>query len=104
MNICEIYKGKVTEDRYHRAIPQHSHGTGNIDHWTSSTKVIVDTVMQLFDRIIDRDLLIRRVTICACDLIYERDIPENNAPVQLDLFTDYAELDRIESKKKAKEE
>ena len=43
-------------------------------------------------------------TACACDLIYERDIPENNAPVQLDLFTDYAELDRIGSKKKAKEE
>ena len=100
----EIYKGKVTEDRYHRAIPQHSHGTGNIDHWTSSAKVIVDTVMQLFDRIIDRDLLIRRVTICACDLIYEGDIPEDNAPVQLDLFTDYAELDCIESKKKEKEE
>lgn len=97
------YTGAVTKDHYGRAIPNHAHGTGNIDHWTSSTKAIVDTMMGLYDRIIDNDLLVRRVTICACNLISETEIPDE-APVQLELFVDYEKLERQEAAKKAKEE
>lgn len=97
------YTGAVTKDYYGRAIPKHAHGTGNIDHWTSSTKAIVDTMMELFDRIIDSDLFVRRVTICACNLIPETEIPEE-APVQLELFVDYEKLERQEAAKKDKEE
>ncbi|MBR1382907.1 MAG: DNA methylase, partial [Ruminococcus sp.] len=57
----KVYKGRVTKDHYGRITPYHAHGTGNIDHWTSSTKDLVDTMMQLYDRIIDTDLLVRRV-------------------------------------------
>lgn len=60
-------------------------------------------MMDLFDRIIDNDLLVRRVTICACNLILETEIPEE-APVQLELFVDYEELERHEAAKKDKEE
>ena len=60
--------------------------------------------MQLYDRIIDTDLLVRRVNICACDLIYERDIPEDTAPVQLELFVDYEEVERQEAERKRKAE
>jgi DNA polymerase V len=98
-----IYQGQVTPDRYGRPHPKHSHGTGNLDRWTSSTTAIVDGMMALYDRIIDKDLLIRRVNIAACDLIPEGDIPEA-APVQLDLFTDYEALERAEAKRKAKED
>lgn len=97
------YTGAVTKDHYGRAIPKHAHGTGNIDHWTSSTKAIVDAMMELFDRIIDSDLFVRRVTICACDLIPETEIPEET-PVQLELFVNYEELERQETAKKDKEE
>ena len=98
------YAGTVHKDHYGRPIPKHAHGTGNLEHWTSSTKDIVDTMMQLYDRIIDTDLLVRRVNICACDLIYERDIPEDTAPVQLELFVDYEEVERQEAERKRKAE
>ena len=98
----QVYKGRVTKDHYGRITPYHAHGTGNIDHWTSSTKDIVDTIMRLYDRIIDHDLLVRRVTIAACDLIYEKDIPEDTAPVQLELFVDYEEVERQQAEKKRK--
>lgn len=98
------YAGTVHKDHYGRPVPKHAHGTGNLEHWTSSTKDIVDTMMQLYDRIIDTDLLVRRVNICACDLIYERDIPEDTAPVQLELFVDYEEMERQEAERKRKAE
>ena len=100
----QVYTGKITKDHYGRIIPYHAHGTGNIDHWTSSTKDIVDTMMQLYDRIINPDLLIRRINICACNLIYEKDIPADTAPVQLELFVDYEAIERQQEEKKRKEE
>lgn len=99
-----IYTGTVHKDHYGRPVPKHAHGTGNIDHWTSSTRDIVDTMMQLYDRIIDPDLLVRRVNICACNLIYERDIPEDTASVQLELFVDYEEAERKRAAEKRKAE
>ena len=83
------YTGEVSTDYYGRITPKHAHGTGNIDHYTSSTRTIVDSMMNLYDQITDPDLLIRRVTIAACGIISEKDIPKDG-PVQLDLFTDYA--------------
>jgi len=100
----QVYTGKITKDHYGRIIPYHAHGTGNIDHWTSSTKDIVDTMMQLYDRIINPDLLIRRINICACNLIYEKDIPADTAPVQLELFVDYEAIERQQAEKKRKED
>ena len=89
----EIYRGKVKKDPYGRPQPEHAHGTGNIDRWTSSTRRIMDVMMDLYDRIIDPDLLVRRVTVVAANLIPENEIPEEE-PVQLDLFTDYEESER----------
>ncbi len=96
------YTGTVGTDYYGRVCPKHAHGTGNLDRYTSSGRAIVNAMMELYDRITDPDLLIRRVTIAACGLIPEKDIPEE-APVQLDLFTDYAELERKKEEAKAAE-
>ncbi len=93
------YKGKVSTDYYGRPAPYHAHGTGTLDRWTNSTKRIMDVMMDLFDRIIDPDLMVRRLNVVACGLINEKDIPADE-PYQMDLFTDYAALE----KKKAKEE
>ena len=93
------YTGKVGIDQYGRPCPKHAHGTGNIDRWTNSTRRIMDVMLELYDRIIDKDLTVRRVTLVACNLIPEGEIPAD-APEQLDLFTDYAALE----KKKAAED
>ncbi len=97
------YSGTVGTDYYGRVCPKYAHGTGHPDHWTSSTKAIMKTMMELYDQIVDPDLLIRRLNVAACNLIPENDIPEK-APVQLDMFTDYGKLQREEEERKAAEE
>lgn len=99
-----IYEGKVSKDGYGRIIPYHAHGTGNLEQWTSSTTDIAECMMQLYDRIINPELLIRRISICACNLIYENSIPQDDGPVQLELFVDYEEEERKKARKKEKAE
>ncbi|MBR2576710.1 MAG: DNA methylase [Firmicutes bacterium] len=81
------YKGEVKEDFYGRKVPRHAHGTANLSRQTSSSRMLTEAVMQLYERITDPDLLIRRITIAAC-----RVVPEEEAgirePQQLDMFTD----------------
>lgn len=98
------YNGVVHKDHYGRPVPKHAHGTGNLESWTSSTSAIAECMMQLYDRIIDPDLMVRRINICACNLIYENNIPEDDGPVQLELFVDYEEVERQKAEKKRKEE
>ena len=90
------YHGPVSVDYYGRKVPKHANGTGNIDHYTSSTHAIVGVMMELYDRVVDRNLLIRRVNIAACNLIHEDEVP-NEKPVQRNFFTDY---DAVEQEKK----
>ena len=96
------YHGPVTVDRYGRRVPKHAHGTENLGKYSSSTRLITDSMMKLYDRIVNRDLLIRRITISAGHVIHEADIP-NREPTfeQLDLFTDYAELEKQKQKENA---
>lgn len=88
------YKGEITTDRYGRRIPKHAHGTANLKHRTSSTKMIMDAVMELYDRIADPKLLARRVTVVANHLVDETEIREAENYEQLELFTDYGALAR----------
>ena len=85
------YKGEITVDRYGRSVPKHAHGTVNLDHKTSSNKIISDAMMKLYDRIIDKQLLTRRITITANNVINEEQAEKNNSIEQLDLFTNYEE-------------
>ena len=62
-SISKNYKGEITTDRYGRKTPKHAHGTTNLQIPTSSTKLITDAVMELYDRIVNPKLLIRRVTV-----------------------------------------
>lgn len=87
---CQAYKGPVTTDIYGRKIPKHAHGTGNLGKHTSSTKVILQVVSELFDRIVDESLLIRRMNITANHVIREDNKALQPNTEQLDLFTDYA--------------
>ncbi len=83
------YKGQVKTDYYGRKIPKHAHGTANLDRLTSSTKLIMDAVMDLFDEIVDDSLLARRVNIVANHVVSEDSVKEEESYEQLDLFTDY---------------
>lgn len=99
-SIKNMYKGEITTDFYGRKIPKHAHGTINLERQTSSSKLIVDAVMELFDRIVNRSLMVRRIAVAACKLERESAVNEPQ-PEQLDLFTDYKEL---EEKRKVQEE
>ena len=87
------YKGEIVRDGYGRLKPKHSHGTINLARYTSSTRLIMDAAAGLYDRVVDRNLLIRRLNITACRVIPESEAPKEDAPEQMDMFTDYAALD-----------
>ena len=96
------YHGPVVKDHYGRAIPKHAHGTANLDSYTSSTKKIMCAVSELFDRIVDKNLLVRRLNIVANHVLPEADAPKNNEGFeQLDIFTDYAALEAKEAEERA---
>lgn len=92
--IRSSYHGEVTTDHYGRKIPKHAHGTANLRRQTSSSRIIIDAVMGLYDSIINPNLLIRRVTLAANHLVHESQAVETERFEQLDLFTDYAALER----------
>ena len=87
------YHGDIVKDHYGRQIPKHAHGTINLEGHTSSTKKIVSAAAELYDRIADKNLLVRRLNIVANHVLPESAAPKKNEGFQqLDLFTDYAAL------------
>ena len=98
------YKGEITVDHYGRKIPKHAHGTTNFKRRTSSTKEIVDAVLELYDRIMNPELLIRRVTISANHVVPEDSPKQSDGFEQLQLFVDYEERHRKEKEEKENRE
>ena len=88
-NLKGAYQGEVTTDRYGRAIPKHAHGTANMEEYTASTRRIVTAALELFDRIVDCSLLVRRFYLTATRVADEISAPDKKAFEQMDLFTDY---------------
>lgn len=100
------YHGRITTDHYGRQVPAHAHGTINIDIPTSSGNIITEKVKELFDRIVNPDLLVRRLNLSVNHLIHEDDYKRQDKAIQLDLFTDFEESERqrkADEEKKAKE-
>lgn len=95
------YHGPVVKDYYGREVPKSAHGTTNLDRQTSSTTLIMTAVEKLFDRIVNKDLLVRRLNITTNHVIPESRVKkQDDKMVQLDLFTDYETL----AKQKKEEE
>lgn len=90
--ISSQYDGEIKKDHYGRSVPKHAHGTGNMYRHTSSLKLITECGLDLFDRIINPNLLIRRVTISACNVISEDEAQKTAINEQLDFFTDVNRL------------
>lgn len=87
--IKKSYQGTITTDHYGRAVPKSAHGTTNLGRQTSSTKLILDAVTELFERIVDKNLLVRRVNITANHVVDEAIAQAKENFEQLVLFTDY---------------
>ncbi len=100
--ILARYQGKIRKDHYGRRIPNHAHGTFNLSRQTASTRMITEGAMKLYDRIVDPDLLVRRISITAGKVVSEDCVRETSAYEQLNLFTDYGV--QAEEKKKETEE
>ena len=97
------YKGEIVADHYGRAVPKPAHGSINLGRQSSSTELIMDKTLELFDNIINKNLLIRRISIAANHVINETEAADKASYEQLDLFTDYDTLQRERQQQKEKE-
>lgn len=93
------YKGAVITDRYGRKAPKYAHGTGNLHRQTSSTKLITNAVMELYDRIVDENLFVRRITLTANRVLSEASVADKEQVEQLNLFIDYEAEQKKEAEK-----
>ena len=93
------YKGEVVRDWYGRYVPKHAHGTINLDHKTSSGRAITQAMDSLYERIVDPELLVRRMYVVAADVTDEAFAGEK-VPVQMDLFTDYSAIEKQREEEK----
>lgn len=99
-SLKKSYSGAVETDRYGRKIPKTAHSSENIGRYTSSTKLICETGMKLFDRIVDKELLVRRMYIVANHIITENDAEKEREYVQLNLFSDTGKQEAEENELK----
>ena len=97
----KAYKGEYSTDFYGRKVPKHAHGSINLSRQTSSTVLITNAAMELFDRIVDPALLVRRMYVVANHVVSEDMAAKAPQAEQLDLFTDYKAL---EQQRKAEQE
>lgn len=84
------YNGETKIDYYGRIVPKHSHGTINLEHYTSSSKIIIEAITKLYDKIINKDLLVKRINMSAATK-KENEVKEIINYHQIDLFTNYEE-------------
>lgn len=103
-NRSQSYKGTVTTNYYGKKVPKPAHGTTNLPKRTSSTTLITNAVMELYDKIVNKKLLIRRINIVANKLVDEHSVKNANKYEQLDLFTDYEILKKQREKENAESE
>ena len=99
-NVTADFKGDITTDWYGRRVPKQAHGSENIGRQTSSTKLITDAMLRLYDRIVDPALLVRRMYVVANHVLPADTVKDAPVYEQLDLFTDPEE----ERKRKEEEE
>ncbi len=101
--ISSQYNGEITTDKYGRKVPKHAHGTINIDHQTSSSKVLTEHIIKLYEQIINKQLLVRRINITVNNVVNENMVKNSNYE-QINLFIDYKEVSKKREKEEAEKE
>jgi len=94
------YRGEITTDHYGRRVPKQAHGSANIERRTSSSRLITEALLSLYERIVDPSLSVRRINIALCNLQPDTEQSEIGRYEQLDLFTDNVALAKREEEQK----
>lgn len=92
------YNGPVVTDYYGRPAPKHSHGTANLDRQTSSAMLIGNAMLELYDRIVNPDLLVRRLNITVNNVVSEANARNKTKQIEYNLFTDMEQVARQQRK------
>lgn len=92
--IKNSYNGEIKYDGYGRKIPKHAHGTINLEYKTSSTKTIVDFAVKLYEKIINKQFLVKRINLVVNNVINELDNLKDNSYEQMSLFNDYEKIEK----------
>lgn len=99
-NVAQGYDGEVKKDFYGRLAPKRVHGSECLPTCTSSVRLITEAVVAIFERIVNKQLTIRRLNITACHVVREEDAKVAAQPVQLDLFADYEAIEQRKEKER----
>ena len=83
-----LYTGPITLDFYGRLHPVHTGGTVRFPHRTSSAREIREGLLAAFTRKVAPYMWVRRLGVAAMN------IRADDGFVQLDLFTDFGELEK----------
>ena len=100
------YHGEVKKDYYGRMVPKHAHGSVNLSGYTSSGREIIEKMLELYDRIVDPSLTVRRMYVVANHVLPETDAPrdeDKGEGRQLDLFADFTSEGKKEQARKERE-
>lgn len=97
----QYYNGEIEIDRYGRMVPKSAHGTINLDHLTSASSKIREATIKLYDQIVNKHLLVKRINLVVNNVVSEDE--KNNETRQYDLFTDYEQIEK-DKKKELEEE
>ena len=90
--VRQAYHGEICVDHYGRSVPKYAQGTTRLERWTSSSRLAMEAILALYDRVIDKRLLVRRVNVVAARVMDEKTVRATARGEQMDLFTDYAAL------------
>lgn len=101
--ISSLYNGEIATDKYGRKVPKHAHGTINIDHQTASSKVLTGYIIKLYEQIVNKQLLVRRINITVNNVVNENMVKTSDYE-QINLFVDYAEVNEKRKKEEAEKE
>ena len=103
-NLKKDYLGEIKEDYYGRKVPKEAHGTVTLDKSTSSTKIILEKVIELYEKIINKKLSVKRITIAFGNVTNENNIIEKKDYEQLTLFSTKKEEPKAENKEELESE
>ncbi|MBO5552540.1 MAG: DNA methylase [Lachnospiraceae bacterium] len=105
--IRKKYKGEITTDHYGRQVPKHAHGTYNLEGMTALTDEVIKGALAIYDKEVNRDLLVRRIYVIAAHATDESRAEAYDSPggyEQMDLFTDYKVKEEEEQEKALRRE
>ena len=100
-SLTSEYSGPVDTDWYGRKIPKQAHGSKNLGKPSSSTRLIMEKMLELYDEIVDRKLLVRRMYVVANHIVPASSAREKPVFEQLDLFTDYEQAEQKQAEEGA---